>query len=227
MNRPIVQSFGGITLVGGGPVTLAAIKAARVLAPVLVAADGGADRCLRAGMVPEAVIGDFDSISRHARDVLDAATLHHIPEQSSTDFDKALRSVAAPFVLALGFTGARVDHQLAVFNVLVRRPDRACIVVGPRDVVFHAPARLTLQMRVGDRFSLFPMARVTGREQGLEWPLAGYDFAPDGQTSTSNRVVAPQVQLEMDGPGMLVILPRARLQAAINALVPRAQIPAR
>jgi thiamine pyrophosphokinase len=221
MNQPIVHSLGGITLVGGGPVSPAAITAARAFAPVLVAADGGADRCLRAGMVPAAVIGDFDSISDAARLALDPATLHHIPEQSSTDFDKALRSVAAPFVLALGFTGARVDHQLAVFNVLVRRPDRVCIVVGPKDVVFHAPARLTLDMRVGDRFSLFPMAHVTGREQGLEWPLDGYDFAPDGLTSTSNRVSAAKVVLEFDGPGMLVILPRARLQAAINALVPQ------
>jgi thiamine pyrophosphokinase len=219
MNRPIVESLGGITLVGGGSVTPQAIKAARVLAPVLVAADGGADRCLRAGMVPAAVIGDFDSISDHARSVLDPATLHHLPEQATTDFDKALRSVAAPFVLALGFTGARIDHQLAVFNVLVRMPDRVCIVVGAEDVVFHAPARLTLDMRVGDRFSLFPMAQVTGREQGLEWPLKGYQFAPDGLTSTSNRVVARQVRLEMDGPGMLVILPKARLRAAINGLV--------
>jgi thiamine pyrophosphokinase len=219
MNRPIVQSFGGITLVGGGPVSPAAIKAARIVAPVLVAADGGADRCLRAGMVPAAVIGDFDSISAHARGVLDAATLHPIAEQATTDFDKALRSVAAPFVLALGFTGARIDHQLAVFNVLVRRADQVCIVVGAKDVVFHAPPHLTLPMRVGDRFSLFPMAPVTGHSQGLFWPIDGYDFTPAGITSTSNRVSERQVRLQMDGPGMLVILPRARLQVAINALV--------
>jgi thiamine pyrophosphokinase len=169
--------------------------------------------------VPAAVIGDFDSISDRARAMLDGATLHHIAEQSTTDFDKALRSVSAPFVLALGFTGARIDHQLAVFNTLVRRADQVCIVVGSRDVVFHAPRGLTLQMRVGDRFSLFPMARVTGHSAGLEWPLDGCDFAPDGVIGTSNRVCARQVRVNMDGPGMLVILPRARLGAVINALV--------
>jgi thiamine pyrophosphokinase len=222
MNRPIVQSLGGITLVGGGPVSPAAIKAACVLAPVLVAADGGADRCLRAGMHPAAVIGDFDSMSAPARGRLDPATLHHIPEQSTTDFDKALRSVAAPFVLALGFTGARIDHQLAVFNVLVRRVDPVCIVVGARDVVFHAPRRMALQMRVGERFSLFPMGPVTGRSQGLEWAIDGLHLTPAGQTSTSNRVSAARVVVETDGPGLLVILPRARLGMAINALVPQA-----
>ncbi len=228
MNRPIVQSLGGITLVGGGPVSAVAIKAACVLAPVLVAADGGADRCLRAGMHPAAVIGDFDSISAHARAVLDPATLHHIAEQSSTDFDKALRSVAAPFVLALGFTGARIDHQLAVFNVLVRRPDRVCIVVGSSDVVFHAPRRLALQMRVGERFSLFPMGPVTGRSQGLAWAIDGLHLTPSGQTSTSNRVSAARVVVETDGPGLLVILPRARMQMVINALVqPASRLAAR
>jgi thiamine pyrophosphokinase len=214
-------------LVGGGPVTPAAIKAARVLAPVLVAADGGADRCLRAGMHPEAVIGDFDSISVQARGVLDPATLHHIAEQSSTDFDKALRSVAAPFVLALGFTGARVDHQLAVFNTLVRHVEKRCIVVGAQDVIFHAPSRLILHLRIGDRFSLFPLGPATGRSQGLEWPIDGLAFAPTGMIGTSNRVSAPVVTVQMDGPGMLVILPRARLAAAINGLVPQAQRPLR
>jgi thiamine pyrophosphokinase len=35
---------------------------------------------------------------------------------------------------------------------------------------------------------------------------------------TSNQVVARSVRLEFDGPGMLVILPRRRLDAAIAAL---------
>ena len=219
MKRPIVDSFTGITLVGGGPVTVAALRAAQAIAPVVVAADGGADACHRAGLVPAAVIGDMDSISDTVRAALDADRLHHIGEQATTDFDKALRSIAAPFVLALGFTGARVDHQLAVFNTLVRMPHQACIVVGTQDVVFHAPAALRLKMRVGDRFSLFPMAGVTGHSEGLEWPIDGISFAPDAMIGTSNRVSASLVRVEMDGSGMLVIVPRKCLAAVISALV--------
>lgn len=220
MNRPIVQSPDGVTLVGGGPVSKAELALALRYAPVVVAADGGADRVLAAGLMPEAVIGDFDSISAAARQVIPPDRQHVIGEQATTDFDKALRSVRAPFVLALGFTGARVDHGLAVLNTLVRHGARRCVLVGTKDVVFHAPARLEIDMRVGERFSLFPMAAVTGQSEGLEWPIGGIGFAPDGMVGTSNRVAARRVVLAMDGPGMLVILPRARLGAALRALLP-------
>lgn len=217
MNRTIVQSPEGITLVGGGPVSQADLAVAMALAPVIVAADGGADRCLRHGVVPQAVIGDFDSISAQARAAIAADRLHVISEQDSTDFDKALRSVTAPFVLALGFAGARIDHGLAVFNALVRR-DAPCVVVGPRDVVFHARRAVRLDMRGGDRLSLFPMGRVSGQSRGLAWPIGGLDFAPDGRIGTSNRVAAGQVDLVFDGPGMLVIVPKRYLPGAIAAV---------
>ncbi|MEY4698455.1 MAG: hypothetical protein RIT14_2883 [Pseudomonadota bacterium] len=220
MNQPIVQSLDGVTLVGGGPVTRAALRLALARAPGLVAADSGADRILAAGLMPQAVVGDFDSLSARARAVIDPARLFPIAEQATTDFDKALRSVEAPFTLALGFAGARIDHGLAVLNALVRHADRTCLVIGPRDVVFHAPRELRLRLRVGDRLSLFPMAEVRGESLGLEWPVAGLTFAPDGMIGTSNRVSAAEVHLRFDRAGMLVILPRGRLDAAIRALLP-------
>lgn len=217
MNPPIVQSPVGVTLVGGGPVSASGLATALARAPRLVAADSGADRLLRLGHLPEAVIGDFDSISSAARERL-ADRLFPVTEQETTDFDKALRSVDAPFVLALGFAGARMDHGLAVLNTLVRHGDRRCILIGPSDVIFHAPPALELPMRKGDRFSLFPMARVTGESEGLEWPIGGIRFEPHGMIGTSNRVTAGRVSLRFDGPGMLVILPRGRLDAALTAL---------
>jgi thiamine pyrophosphokinase len=220
MNAPIVQSPDGVTLVGGGPVSKAALRLATARAPRIVAADSGADRALAAGYLPEAVVGDFDSISDAAKARLGQGRLFPIPEQMTTDFDKALRSVEAPFTLALGFAGARVDHGLAVFNSLVRHHNRRCIVIGPRDVIFHAPSRLELTLKPGDRLSLFPMQPVTGQSTGLEWPIDGLDFAPQGLIGTSNRVSAPQVTLSMAGPGMLVILPRNRLDAALRSLQP-------
>jgi thiamine pyrophosphokinase len=189
-------------------------------------------KAIEPGRKPEAVVGDFDSISAHAQATLGPARLFPIREQMTTDFDKALRSVAAPFTLALGFTGARVDHGLAVFNSLVRHADRHCIVIGPRDVIFHAPPELILALTPGDRLSLFPMSPVTGRSSGLEWPIDGLDFAPAGVIGTSNRVTSAKVHLEIDSPGMLVILPRARLDCALRSLLgaawqPPAALPAR
>lgn len=217
MSFAIVESPVGVTLIGGAPAGVRALRRALKLAPCLVAADGGADQALAAGVMPRAVIGDFDSISPAARAAIPPGRLHPMAEQETTDFDKALRSVAAPFVLALGFAGARIDHGLAAFNTLVRHPDRICLVLGAQDVVFLCPPEITLRLRVGDRLSLFPMGPVTGRSTGLRWPVDRIGFAPDGLIGTSNVVSAPEVRLSFDAPRMLAILPLARLGAVLSA----------
>ena len=219
MASPIVQSRYGITLLAGGPVARADLRAALDRAPCLVAADGGADRALAAGLVPEAVIGDLDSIGAAARARL-SDRLHPIAEQDTTDFDKALRSIRAPFVVAVGALGGRLDHALAVLNALVRQPGPPCLLLGGGDAVFAAPAGrdLALRLRRGDRLSLFPLAPVTGESRGLRWPLGGIGFAPAGRIGTSNVVDQPDVRLRLDAAGMLVILPRRRLDAALAAL---------
>jgi thiamine pyrophosphokinase len=218
MKLPIVQSTRGVTLAGGGPFTARDLALALRRAPVAVAADGGADRLLQLGVTPEAVIGDMDSISTAARQAIPLSRQHLVAEQVTTDFDKALRLIEAPLVLALGFAGARLDHGLAAFATLIARADRRCLLIGPKDFAFAAPPGLELDLVPGDPLSLFPMAPVTGQSSGLEWPIAGIGFAPDGMIGTSNRVVARRVVLEFDRPGMLVILPRRRLDAAIRAL---------
>ena len=214
-NQVIVESETGVTLAGGAPFSGRERARARRFAPVLVAADGGADRLLRLGAEPQAVIGDFDSISPQAKERL-AGRLFPISEQVTTDFDKALRSITAPFVLGLGFAGARADHGLAVLNALVRHPDRRCLILSGSDVTFVAPAQMTLHLTPGSRISLFPMGPVQGTSRGLRWPIEGVEFAPDGMIGTSNEVSEALVDLTFEAAKMLVILPVRSLPAVLR-----------
>lgn len=234
MNQPIVDAGAAVTLVAGGPLRRLELRRALKRAPVLVAADGGADRALALGVEPAAVVGDLDSISDAARARLGAARLHPVAEQETTDFDKALlalRGAGARLVLAPGCLGGRADHGLAVLSGLMRHQAAGgapVLLMGPEDVILAAPPRLDLHLRPGDRLSLYPLAEVTGRSVGLEWPIDGLTLSPMGRIGTSNRVSAARVRLDFDRPGVLVILPAARLDAAIRALTrPAAQAPAR
>jgi len=215
---PIFRSAMGVTLVGSGALGARDLEMAMALAPRLVAADGGAEAILAAGLMPEAVLGDMDSLTDGARMQIDPGHIHEIPEQETTDFDKALRHIQAPVVLAAGFTGDRIDHELSVYHALVARRDVRCVVLGARDVVLHAPPNLTLDLPEGTRVSLFPMARVTGLDAGLEWPIEGLVFHPAQRIGTSNRARQARVRLSFDGPGMLLILPRAQLAAVVEAV---------
>lgn len=211
---------GPVRLIGDGALDLADIEEFSSVAPHVVAADGGALKALEIGIVPEAAVGDFDSLPLEALAALPEDGRYHVAEQDSTDFEKCLRIVSAPLILALGFTGARVDHELAVYNTLVRHPQSPCIVVGERDVIFHARREMALELAAGMRVSLFPLRPVTGRSEGLHWPIDGLELSPGGRIGTSNRVSASQktVRLSIDGDGLLVILPREALDVAIAAV---------
>ncbi|WP_238367005.1 thiamine diphosphokinase [Mesobacterium pallidum] len=213
MNAPIVLSAEPVALVGGGdcsPHDLALI-AGRV--SDFVAADSGAESLLTNNLPIRAVFGDMDSIPAPVRAAVPEGRLHEIEEQDSTDFDKCLRHVEAPLILAAGFLGARIDHQMAAQTTLVRHPHKRCVLLGAHDIVFLAPPRISLALEPGSRVSLFPMGPVTGRSTGLDWPIDGLEFAPDGRIGTSNRTAGGAVTLAFDAPRMLVILPRAALDA--------------
>lgn len=213
----IIRTETSATLLGASRVSPQDVDEILTIAPFLVAADGGVKSALENGHKPEVVIGDFDSLPHFATERLTSDRFLHVTEQDSTDFEKCLSRLEAPLILALGFTGGRLDHELAVYNALVRYPTRACIVIGGHDIVFHAPRRLKLNLASAARISLFPMAAVTGRSQGLKWPIDGLEFAPDARVGTSNAATG-RVDLEFDGDGMLVIMPRGALAAAMAAL---------
>ncbi|MCW9043706.1 MAG: thiamine diphosphokinase [Pseudopelagicola sp.] len=217
----IVHDLEPIALVGAGRVEIGDIALARRFTARVVAADGGAHACLDAGVVPERVIGDMDSADGLVARGIAPERIMRIPEQDSTDFDKALRHIRSPLVIGVGFLGARIDHELACYNVLQRHAARRCVLLGEEDLVFLAPPQITLPLAEGTRVSLFPMGEVRGRSEGLRWPIEGIAFAPDGRVGTSNMAVgsvAGPVKIEVDAAKMLVILPRAHLEAVVEAL---------
>lgn len=221
MDPVIVNASDAITLVAGGPFTPEDLRLAMDHAPIVVALDGGANAAVRQGVLPVAVIGDFDSITAETRETLGKNRLFPITEQETTDFDKALRSIRAPLILVVGGLGGRVDHELAVFSGLLRHQaagGAACVLIGEEDLVFAAPPKLTLHLPEGERLSLFPLAEVAGQGTGLRWPIDGLVLAPWGRIGTSNAVAGPEVTLHFDRPGILVILPRRNLTAVIAAL---------
>ena len=214
----IVEEDCGVTVIGGGELLPETLMLARSLAPVLVAADGAAAVALELGWQPKAVIGDMDSLDEQTRRIIPEKCLHHIAEQESTDFDKCLRNISAPFVLGIGLLGARLDHELAVLTTLLRYPAMPCILLGKDDLCCLVPETITLKLPVGTRFSLFPFAELQAESSGLRWPLDGLSFAPDRRVATSNETNEPEVRLHFSPPKMLLILPCEHLHEIIRAL---------
>ncbi len=207
-----------VILAGAGPIDAATFGLVRARANIFVGVDGGGDALIAHGVIPDVVIGDMDSLSDAARAKIGADRIIKIAEQDSTDFDKALRTVTAPLFLAVGFTGARLDHELAALHVLVSYSERPVILVGEEDVTVHLPMDIALNLTPGMRLSLFPLDDVTVSMEGLRWSFDALALHPARKIGTSNEVSQSRVRLTSDGPGVLLILPRDALDAVITAL---------
>ncbi len=216
MNQPIVSSSSPITLIGGVDPAPDILTVALKYGKTVVCVDGGADHALWAELDPIAVIGDMDSISDAARAAY-SDVLHHIAEQNSTDFDKALRNINAPLILGIGFLGDRLDHTLAALHVLLKYRDRPVVLFGEHDLVFIAPSHIRMTLPVGMRLSLMPVTDARVDTTGLKWNVTDGAMSMRDFIGSSNEVAEPQVDIHAMG-GLAVILPPDALDAAVEGL---------
>ena len=218
MTKKILTFNQGVTLLGGGPAAPGLIRAALALAPNLIAADGGADHLAGTGLTPAAVIGDLDSlgdVDAWAGRLGDA--LVQVDEQESTDFEKCLARVDAPFFVGVGFLGGRQDHGLAALHSLIGDP-RPVVLLGEDDVAFAASGETRLMLPVGERISLFPLRRVRARGgAGLKYPVDGLVMEAGDQIGTSNEAAAAAQSFAFDRPGAVVFLGPHRLREGLQA----------
>jgi thiamine pyrophosphokinase len=147
-----------------------------------VAADGGAHFLLAAGITPQVVVGDFDSLPAGDAERLAAAgaeLVRHPVRKDRTDgelaVDEALRRGARELVLA-GALGA-LDHTLGHLAILWRLAARgiAARLVAPHLTVrvMVAPLQTTLGAPSGTRVSVVALggdAILT--LSGFDYPLA-------------------------------------------------------
>jgi thiamine pyrophosphokinase len=213
---------GLLVIVGGGTVDNEILRELYLEGGHLVGADGGADSIVAAGLKPEAIIGDFDSLA-DPMSWLGKTRLMQIGEQLTTDFEKALYSTRAAVTVALGMTGKRFDHTLAALDAVARYASRNVILVDEEDVALVLDGAFSFVVAPGERVSVHPLAPVTfQRSEGLKYPLDALTLAPGVRTGTSNNAddgpftIVPE---EGDQSPWLLILDRRHLMGLVKQLL--------
>lgn len=211
---------GLLVIVGGGAVDIDLLHDLHANGARLIGADSGADTIASAGLRPEAIIGDLDSLadptswSAHTR-------LLHLTEQVTIDFEKALYSTRAPVTVAVGMTGKRFDHTLAALDAAARYAKRNLILVDEEDLALVLDRGFSFAVAPGERVSVHPLAPVSfDHSTGLIYPLDGLTLAPGIRTGTSNAASDGPFSITPtdDGPWLL-ILHRSNLMTLIDQLL--------
>lgn len=212
-DAPILAFDGPIAIVGGGAVDPGLLRSLAEHGVELVGADGGGDAIGDAGLVPAAIIGDLDSLGDRAA-WAERTQVIHIPEQVTTDFQKALYSTSAPVTLAVGMTGKRLDHTLAALSAVLQfAPERRLLVVDEVDVALAVVGAVAFEAAARERISIHPLLPISFvRSTGLYYPVDGLTLEPGGLLGTSNEGTGGRVEIvPADETPWLLILGKARL----------------
>lgn len=186
----------------------------------VLAADGGLDHALAAGLYPAALIGDLDSVSPAglAWAEANATITRHDPDKNHTDTELALATAVdlAPARLTLlSGGGDRLDHTLAALGALGHRSLTSIPIVeawwGTQYVrVLHGPARATFgDLPIGTTLSLLAAhgscegVGVTG----VRWPLEQFQLDPLVGHGVSNETDAARVTVTVSSGVLTVIVP--------------------
>lgn len=210
---------GPMAIVGGGAVDPALLVELAGRGVPLVGADGGGDAIGDAGLVPAAIIGDLDSLRDRAAWEKRTRVIH-MPDQITTDFQKAIRATSAPVTLALGMTGKRLDHTLAALSAALQyAPVRRLLLVDEVDVALAVVGPIRFEAGVRERVSIHPLLPIRfSHSTGLYYPMDGLLLEPGGLIGTSNEGTGGPVEIVPDDETpWLLILGKERLWDLVGA----------
>ena len=205
-------------------ITGAAPLARRAVAGVpgdatLVAADGGLDHALAAGLEPTVLVGDLDSVTAASLAWASEHTevLRHPVDKAATDTELAIAHAASldpDRLLLLAGQGDRLDHAVAALGALGAPP---LARVGSLEAwwgddelrVLHGPVTRRLENPVGTTFSILamhgPCRGVT--VEGARWPLRDHDLAPLVGLGVSNVVASSPLSVTVAAGILTVVIP--------------------
>jgi thiamine pyrophosphokinase len=183
---------------------------------IVLAADGGLDHALAAGLSPAGLIGDLDSVTPAglAWAEANATVQRHDPAKDRTDTELALemavRFAPARLILIAG-EGDRLDHTLAAIGALGgRRLTSVPVIEGwwgdQRFHVLHGPGRLRLLAGRGTTISLLAThGRCRGVSvDGTEWTLDDDELEALAGRGVSNVATSDEVVITLTS-GVLTI----------------------
>ena len=172
-----------------------------------IAADSGLRTAEKLGIVPDIVMGDFDSYTAR---LPDSVPVYSVPaEKDVTDTMLACDYAAERGfceLLIVGGTGGRIDHELS--NVLYlerlrRRGIRALLTDGDNSVrvLLNEAAEIPDE---GGYFSVFALDRCIVTETGCKYPVDRAELVRENPFAVSNEVAGACARVEVKGVALLV-----------------------
>jgi thiamine pyrophosphokinase len=186
----------------------------------IVSADGGLRYIRSLNLIPQLVVGDFDSINRDDIEFLnnyDVEILKSPTDKDQTDLEIALRELVKrdyKDILVIGALGGRIDQTLANFGLIstISNDDvRIEFDDGQEHIMLIRNSQLFYGKK-GDTVSLIPLCSpakgITTR--GLRYSLTNESLLPDQTRGISNVMIGEIAEIKITSGTVLCIHTRIK-----------------
>lgn len=185
---------------------------------VILAADAGMEALYRDHILPDIIVGDFDSVNSdtleyfHDKEQIEVCMLN--PEKDDTDTEYAIREAIrrqAREIVIVGGTGTRIDHVLGnicLLGIGLEHQVKICLVdEHNRMRMIDQPLTLKKAEQYGKYVSLIPFSEyvqgVTLR--GFKYPLTDYTMGGFNSLGISNEIVSEEASISLTSGQLIVI----------------------
>jgi thiamine pyrophosphokinase len=186
---------------------------------VIIAVDGGTRHAWEAGVDPERVIGDLDSLTPAEQDRLRSRGTRIVsfpPRKDETDLELALLHAAsegAESIVVLAALGGRLDQTLAnlLLLALPQLEEIDVRVMEGKQVAFLIRDEASIEGQPGDTVSLIPLGgdAVGVTTVGLEWQLNDDTLRFGPARGVSNVLTAEQASVRVRQGLLLCVVTHA------------------
>jgi thiamine pyrophosphokinase len=200
----------------GSPDSAGLLRRVAGRADLIVAADGGARYALEAGVVPDLVVGDMDSLGEElAREVerRGPSLERHPVRKDKMDGQLAVlaaRERGATVADLLCAVGGRPGALFAVPHILLaaERIGLRSTVVADREWMFVIEAgSKTVQGDPQDSVSIFPLSGPAAgiTLEGMEYPLENASLEPGDTLGFHNELIGSEATVSVEEGALLVV----------------------
>jgi len=178
-------------------------------ADVIVCCDGSTGSLVTAGYLPDAIVGDMDSLDAELAERF-ADRIHADNDQETNDLTKTVlwcRNCGYNEITIVGATGKREDHTLGNISLLADYSEYIKVrMVTDTGIILPFKKSCKIETFKGQQISIFsinPDTEITS--SGLKYSLAGKKLR-NWWEATLNEAVGDVVKLEFEGGAVLVFL---------------------
>ena len=190
----------------------------------IIGVDKGLEFCYRNHVIPDWILGDFDSISKEVidwyRKQQEILIRQYKPEKDDTDtrlgMELALK-LGSDKIFLLGATGGRLDHYMGNLQSLLitaRKEKEGWILDEQNAITVRKAGKICIhkEEQFGKYVSFFSMGdEVTGLSlTGFQYPLDGYTLKNSDGIAVSNQLLDDCGIIEFETGYLMMVLSKDR-----------------